>query len=320
LAAFISHSWELGKKFIISDGLRFNYVGLNSTFNDKTFYPFLGNTLTQNNTALNGNLGAVYNPIKQLKLYANASTAFRAPNVDDINKVFDSKAGNSPGDALITPNPDLKPERTNNFELGFSTLIHNKVKLDASIYYTQIQDVITMLPSKLNGLDSAVYNFKNTKVFKYQNAQEAYIYGYSLQVAADVLQNVSFNSSLNYTYGRIKANNVESPLDHIPPMFGRTAITYHLKKLSIEASSLYNGWKRIEDYNLAGEDNQVYATPKGSPAWYTMNLKAQYTIDKKGRTQLQLGIDNIMDTQYRVFASGVSAAGRNIWVCFRVKI
>jgi hemoglobin/transferrin/lactoferrin receptor protein len=316
LAAFISHSWEMGKKFVISDGLRFNYVGLNSTFNDKTFYPFLGNTLTQSNTALNGNLGAVYNPIKQLKLYANASTAFRAPNLDDINKVFDSKAG----DALITPNPDLKPERTNNFELGFSALIHNKVKLDASIYYTQIQDVITMLPSKLNGLDSAVYNDKNTKVFSYQNAQKGYIYGYSLQVAADVLQNVSFNSSLNYTYGRIKMGNNESPLDHIPPMFGRLAITYHLKKLSIEVSSLYNGWKRIEDFNLAGEDNQVYATPKGSPAWYTLNLKAQYTIDKKGRTQLQLGIDNIMDTQYRVFASGVSAAGRNIWVCFRVKI
>ena len=316
LAAFISHSWEMGKKFVISDGLRFNYVGLNSTFNDKTFYPFLGNTLTQSNTALNGNLGAVYNPIKQLKLYANASTAFRAPNLDDINKVFDSKAG----DALITPNPDLKPERTNNFELGFSALIHNKVKLDASIYYTQIQDVITMLPSKLNGLDSAVYNDKNTKVFSYQNAQKGYIYGYSLQVAADFLQNVSFNSSLNYTYGRIKMGNNESPLDHIPPMFGRTAITYHLKKLSIEVSSLYNGWKRIEDFNLAGEDNQVYATPKGSPAWYTLNLKAQYTIDKKGRTQLQLGIDNIMDTQYRVFASGVSASGRNLWVCFRVKI
>jgi hemoglobin/transferrin/lactoferrin receptor protein len=103
-------------------------------------------------------------------------------------------------------------------------------------------------------------------------------------------------------------------------MFGRTAITYHLKKLSFEASSVYNGWKRIEDYNLTGEDNQVYATPKGSPAWYTMNLKAQYTIDKMGRTQLQIGIDNLMDTQYRIFSSGVSAAGRNIWICFRVKI
>ena len=316
MAAFISHSLEMGKKFIISDGLRFNYVGLNSTFNDKTFYPFLGNTLTQNNIAINGNLGLVYNPMNQLKLYANASTAFRAPNLDDINKVFDSKAG----EALITPNPDLKPERTNNFELGFSTLIYKKVKLDASIYYTLIQDLITMLPSKLNGLDSAVYSGKNTKVFSYQNAQEAYIYGYNIQVAADVLQNVSFNSSLNYTYGRIKTNMAETPLDHIPPMFGRTAITYHLKKLSIEASSLYNGWKRIEDFNLAGEDNQVYATPKGSPAWYTLNLKAQYTLDKMGRTQLQLGIDNIMDTQYRVFASGVSAAGRNIWLCFRVKL
>jgi hypothetical protein len=43
-------------------------------------------------------------------------------------------------------------------------------------------------------------------------------------------------------------------------------------------------------------------------------------LGNKGKIQLQSGIDNITDTQYRVFASGMSAAGRNIWVCLRVKI
>jgi hemoglobin/transferrin/lactoferrin receptor protein len=316
LAAFVSHAWEIGKKWVISDGLRFNYVQLNSTFNNKAFFPFLENSLTQQNSAINGNIGVVYNPIKPVKLYSNASTAFRAPNLDDVNKVFDSKSG----EALITPNPNLKPEYTYNIELGISALVHKKVKIDAVGYYTLIQNAIVVNASKLNGLDSAVYSGKNTKVFSNQNAQQAYIFGYSVQLAADITQNLLFSTSLNYTYGRIQTDSTDIPLDHIPPVFGRTAIAYTYKKLNIEASSLYNGWKRIADYNLAGEDNPMYATPQGSPAWYVLNIRAQYSFGKKGKLQAQLGVDNITDNQYRVFASGMSAAGRNIWACVRIRI
>ena len=319
LAAFVSHSWEIGKKFIISDGLRYNYVSLNSKFNNKTFFPFLENTLTQKNNALNGNLGLVFNPIKNLKLYTNASTAFRAPNLDDVNKVFDSKFGNKANDGLIIPNATLQPEYTYNYELGVST-IYKKIKLEAVGYYTQIQNAIVVKPSQLNGQDSAFFKGVNTKVFSNINAQQAYIYGYSMQLSADLFKSIAVTSSLNYTYGRIVENGNETPLDHIPPMFGRTAISYFTKKFSAEISSLYNGWKYIEDFNLNGEDNVAYATPKGSPAWYTLNVKAQYALGKKGKIQLQSGIDNITDSQYRVFASGMSAAGRNIWVCLRVKI
>jgi hemoglobin/transferrin/lactoferrin receptor protein len=315
MAAFVSHSWEIGKKFIISDGLRYNFVSLNSTFNNLFFFPFLNNKLVQNNHALNGNLGFVYNPIKNLKLYTNASTAFRAPNLDDVNKVFESKSG----DAMIIPNANLQPEYTYNYELGVST-IYKKIKLEAVGYYTQIQNAIVIKSSTLNGQDSALYNGVNTKVFSNQNAQEAYIYGYNVQLSADLFKSIALTSSLNYTYGRIVENSKETTLDHIPPMFGRTAITYFTKKFSVEVSSLYNSWKRIEDFNLNGEDNAIFATPIGSPAWYTLNIKSQYALGKKGEIQLQSGVDNITDLQYRVFASGMSAAGRNIWVCIRIKI
>jgi hemoglobin/transferrin/lactoferrin receptor protein len=315
MAAFVSHSWEIGKKIIISDGLRYNFVSLNSAFNNLFLFPFLNNKLTQNNHAMNGNIGLVYNPIKNLKLYTNVSTAFRAPNLDDVSKVFDSKSG----EAIITPNANLLPEYTYNYELGIST-IYKKIKLEAVGYFTQIQHAIVIKSSTLNGQDSAMYNGVNTKVFSNQNAQQAYIYGYSVQLAADLFKSIAVTSSLNYTYGRNVENGNESPLDHIPPMFGRTAVSYFTKKFSAEVSSLYNGWKNIVDFNIAGEDNAIYATPKGAPAWYTLNVKAQYALGKNGKIQLQSGIDNITDTQYRVFASGMSAAGRNIWVCIRVKI
>lgn len=316
LAAYVSHSLEIGKKIIISDGLRVNYVELKSTFNNKSFFPFLENNLTQQNAALNGNIGLVYLPIKAIKLYTNVSTAFRAPNLDDVNKTFDSRSG----EALIIPNPELKPEYTYNYELGFSTVAYKKIKLEGNVYFTQIDNAIIVKATTLKGNDSALYNGVNTKVFSNQNAQQAYIYGYNAQLAVDITSNFMAFSSINYTYGRIINSDNETPLDHIPPMFGRSAIQFHKNKLMVEFSSVYNGWKRIADFNLTGEDNAVYATPKGSPSWYTLNLKAQYSFGKKGKIQLQTGIDNVTDTQYRVFASGMSASGRNIWACLRLRM
>ena len=43
----------------------------------------------------------------------NASTAFRAPNVDDIGKVFDSEPG-----SVVVPNQNLRPEYAYGGELG----------------------------------------------------------------------------------------------------------------------------------------------------------------------------------------------------------
>jgi hemoglobin/transferrin/lactoferrin receptor protein len=191
--------------------------------------------------------------------------------------------------------------------------------LEAVGYYTQIQNAIVVKPSQLNGLDSAFYNGLNTKVTSNQNAQQAYIYGYNVQLSIDLWKTVMLYSSLNYTYGRIISNNNETPLDHIPPMFGKSAISFNKNKLNTEISLVYNGWKYLNDFNINGEDNAMYATPKGSPAWFIINFKAQYILSKKFKTQLQAGIDNITDIQYRVFSSGVSAAGRNIWAGVRLK-
>ena len=72
---------------------------------------------------------------------------------------------------------------------------------------------------------------------------------------------------------------------------------------------LFNGWKHIADYNLNGEDNEIYATPDGMPSWMTINISSFYQPSKK--LSLGLQIENITDQNYRYFASGISAVGRN---------
>jgi hemoglobin/transferrin/lactoferrin receptor protein len=82
-----------------------------------------------------------------------------------------------------------------------------------------------------------------------------------------------------------------------------------------EVFLLYNGWKKLDQYNPDGEDNPQYATPDGMPSWYTMNWRSSYLIKK---TTLQFAVENLLDRNYRYFASGFSAPGRNFILSVRV--
>ena len=48
----------------------------------------------------------------------------------------------------------------------------------------------------------------------------------------------------------------------------------------------------------------------GTPKWVTWNFAMTYNASSKWI--FQLGVYNILDTQYRTFASGINAPGRNI--------
>ncbi|WP_242927459.1 TonB-dependent receptor [Pontibacter vulgaris] len=311
-AAYFTHTWDVKPWLILNEGARYTYVGLDAHFDDKTYFPFLENKVQQRNNALSGNAGAVILPGNNWRFAILASTGFRAPNVDDLSKVFDSTPGN-----VIVPNPTLKPEYTYNLEVSASKSIKDKLHLELVGYRTWYRNAITTQPYLLAGQDFILYNGQLSQVTANVNAGKATLHGYSASLQADLTNYLSLSSSLNYTYGRIKSESTEIPLDHIPPVFGKTSINLQLKRLRSEFFILYNGAKKLEDYNPNGEDNLQYATPNGMPAWHTLNLRTAYQFTPN--LQLQAALENITDNYYRVFASGISAPGRNFILTLRGK-
>ena len=312
-ALYAQHIYKIiNDKLILNDGIRLNYVSLNSKFNDTTFFPFPFREAKQNNTALSGNLGLVFMPANRWRFALNGSTGFRSPNVDDMAKVFESAAGAT----LFVPNPNLKPEYTYNADFGITYFVDNKLKVEATGFYTWFRNAIIADKFNLNGQDSVLYNGKMTAVMANQNKAKAYLYGFNAALTAKLNEYVSLYSAVTFTYGRyINSVGVEVPLDHIPPVFGKTSLMYQQKHFSSEVYALYNGWKRLQDYSPSGEDNLVYATPQGMPSWYTLNVRVGYKLNSN--MGIQVALENIMDQNYRQFASGVSAPGRNFVVTLR---
>jgi len=333
---FAQHLYKFkNKKMILNDGIRLQSINLQSNVNDNSFFNLPDTAVKQHSFAVTGNIGLVYSPLKNTSIKASVSSGFRAPNIDDLAKVFES---NTAARQVVVPNADIKPEYTYNFDLTINQRIANRISIELTGFYTLFRNAILKAPYKLNGQDSIVYNGVKSQVLASQNVNKANLYGFTFNIAADIYKGIAFSSTMSYTKGSFKTDasktsavyekqsngtyllvnrNVSTkPLDHIPPFMGKTSITYHYKIFNTEAYLLYNGWKRLDQYNADGEDNAQYATPDGMPSWMTVNWKANVNILKY--LQVQVGVENILDRNYRTFASGFSAAGRNFMVGLRI--
>ncbi|HCS20532.1 MAG TPA: TonB-dependent receptor [Bacteroidetes bacterium] len=313
VAVYLTHAWEISEKLIINDGLRYSLIGLNARFADKSFFPFPYDEIKQNNQALNGNIGLIYMPNKSWRYTVLTATGFRAPNVDDLSKVFESVPGK-----IIIPNPDIKPEYTWNLSGGATHSFTDKISLGTDVFYTLYTNAITTREGQFNGQDSLYYDGQMSKVILNDNVARAYIYGLSAYFQADISPQFSMVHTLNYTYGRLITDSIPYPLDHIPPVFGRSSFQLKLKQFKGEFFLVYSGAKASKDYNLIGEDNaQFSADPVNgyTPAWFTLNVRTAYQFNKHLR--LQVALENILDKNYRVFASNIGAPGRNLVLTLR---
>jgi hemoglobin/transferrin/lactoferrin receptor protein len=314
---FISHNWEINSHFILNDGLRISYINTNSNLgNSLSFYSFLPPTVKQTNQALNGNIGLIYLHDAKIRFYVNVSNAFHAPNIDDLSKIFDS---NSKNKMVIVPNNNLKPEQSITSEIGANLTLIKRFKLNGNVYYTQLSNAFVLAQAKVNGADSIMYDDEMSKINMLINKQEAFVLGWHVDANMTLNENWNLYVAYTYTKGRVKQNEGFTPLDHIPPTYGRIGSQLQLKGFRLDAYAQYSGTKKLADYNLYGEDNLQYATSTGTPSWYTLNIKLQYSIFKQGvAINLQSGVENILDTHYRLFASGISAMGRNFYLAIKL--
>ena len=312
VALYYSHTMSINDQLTLTDGFRVGYSALKSTLVDTALLFNLPYTIVEQKTPVySGSIGLIHVPTESIKLSLLLSTGFRVPNVDDVSKIFESTTGR-----VIVPNVDLKPEQTINYELGITKIFNNKTRWENSMYFTDFKDVAVVDTFTFNGKDSILYDGSLSRVYANQNKGRGYLYGFSSNIISQLDQNFSLSVGINYTYGRVKTDSSDAPLDHIPPFMARTSFSYRNKNFNADFFINFSGAKQLKDYALGGEDNEQYATENGMPAWFTLNLRTAYRIQKN--IQIQAGVDNIFDTQYRTFASGINAPGRNLFVCIRL--
>lgn len=316
--AYLNLKYKLHPKWIANIGARYTQYMIKANF-DTTLFPFPFTHAEISNGALNGSLGIVFNPNSTWQLYLNGSTGFRAPNIDDMGKVFDSQPG-----TVVVANANLKPEYAYNAEIGTAKTIGQFLKADIAGYYTLLKDAMARAGFEYNGQDSIMYDGQLSQVMTIQNVSQAYVYGIQGGLEISFGKGISLKSSISFQKGEEQSEDslIYYPKPHVAPLFGSTHLTYVRKKLKLDLYAQYNSKMDYKDLPLIDRtDNSSYAKDGNGlpfvPGWYTLNFKAAFYMNKY--VSLNTGVENITDQLYRSYSSGISSPGRNFIVSLKAQ-
>ncbi|NER14439.1 TonB-dependent receptor [Leptobacterium flavescens] len=309
-AAFVNLEHKIKPNLSLLSGVRYSYVSLDADF-DNRFFDFPFTEANVKTGAFTGSVGISWLPEENLQITLNGSTAFRAPNIDDVGRIFDSEPG-----SVVVPNPDLEPEYAYNAEFGIRKNFNNRVSFSFATFYTLLDNALVRRDFELNGQRIIDFQGEPSNVQAIQNAARAFSYGFEFGLDAYFTDRLSFMSNLTLTKGREELDDgSEAALRHVAPLFADAHLVWDNNKLKLDFFLNYNGEISFEDL-APSERNKpfLYAIDEnGNPfaaSWYTLNLRSQYKITQNLESNVSL--ENITDQRYRTYSSGISAAGRNL--------
>lgn len=354
------------KTLFFDAGLRYSWVSVFAKYDssdvifinwDDSFYEGIRNT----NQDVSWAAGLTWNSKNNWQFRALASKAFRAPNVDDLfkNRIKNEKA--------VIPNVNLKPETALSTEITLGKTFGKtdggtSWKISGTGFYTQLEDAIVRRDGVTPDGETRILGDGGQALFDVQqnfNAGAATIFGISANTAVKFGPKWTLSGSYNFTKGKtdytILGENDEvlldtiTPLDHIPPVYGKVSLGYQGEKWRVEGVYRFNGQKFLEDYAITGinlseetggiveidrtgssdnlldtdtcreeiKDGAQQLVCAGALAWSRLDLYTSFQLGKK--FNVDFAVENMLDVHYRPFASGLSAAGRNFILTLRVK-
>jgi hemoglobin/transferrin/lactoferrin receptor protein len=314
-AGYINLIWSINEFFSVNFGSRITYTDLGGSWKEEALINSLLSEVSINNWAMTNTIAAIYNPIKKIQLNFVLSSGFRNPNIDDIGKIRES------GGFLIVPNPFLKPEYAYNLDTGISYESDNglysfSMRGFGSLISRHIvrSEYIIFTDQSTENPNTILFNGEEISTLANKNLGNRYVYGGSFESSIKLSDKLYTKASLTYTRGNKSFKN--GPMPSIPPFFGNYSINYNNSRLSAQLMWNFSNAKNPNDYSYGGEDG-LDETPlilndqfAGTPAWEIFSIMTNYRYNNS--TLIKLGLNNIFDTHYRTFASGISQPGRSI--------
>ena len=305
--AFVNFKHKFTDKLSFLAGVRYSVISLESQFDTLTNgLPFSDISLLSQ--APNGSIGLAYKLKKDLQINTNLATGFRAPNLDDVAKVFDSEPG-----SVVVPNNNLNPEYVYSAEISIVKTFNKIAQLELTAYASYIDNIIVRRDFNFNGADSILYDGSMSKVQAMQNADNAVIIGGVASLSVNITEHFKFKTVYNISKGNSSDGEA---LRHIPPMFGSASLNFENKYFKASFYTNYSGSIAFDDLAPSEKSKVNIYTPDGAEKWFTLNFNSDVKL--YNNLHLNFAIENILDRFYIPYSSGIPAPGRNFMVGLRL--
>lgn len=263
-AFYLQDEWLASPRWLIIPSLRWDY---NSEF---------GNELT-------GKLGTTYKITKDVRFKANIGTAYRAPTASELYFSW-HHTPNARMDVQINGNPNLKPEKALNFDLGFE-MEKDKTFGKITYFHNKVDDLINIdtVMSRLPGFPPRVL-----ATGTYRNIDSATMQGVELEVRQALGGGFSVRGL--YTYLDARDGKTGERLAGRPYHKASLQLSYDDAKHGWNAT-LWNDWIAGYRYGETVGRRTVYKDASLSILNFVVSKKIN------DHFSAYLGVDNIFDKE-----------------------
>ena len=286
---FTNLTWYAADRHTISTGIRYTDVSID-----------LPDGTTISPGRMSGDVGWIFDVSDAWQLVANLGAGFRAPNIADLGTL-----GNRPGNRFNIPNTDLGSEDVTHGDIGLRHTSANW-RFELVAFKLNYNDRITSVSTGNVTPDGR-------DIVQSVNAASSSIVGVETGLTAFLTPQIRLEAMLNYSRGEQQVADTEEPADRVPPLNGRITLTYdrgdHWQ---------FESWlvaAAAQDRLSARDVRDVRINPNGTPGWARTGASA--TWRNEAGWQVNLGVDNVFDKNYRTHGSGIDAPGRNISLTIR---
>ncbi|MBL4763977.1 MAG: TonB-dependent hemoglobin/transferrin/lactoferrin family receptor [Colwellia sp.] len=235
-------------------------------------------------------LGVVYQVNSDSKLYVQYAKGFRAPPFEDANIGLDIPLFKM----RAIPNPDLKSETTDGYEIGYN-YSGAKHEIDLVGFYNEYQDFIQ---TKVNlGFDPTV----GRVIFQSQNINRAQIYGleFSYQGHFDSLltDSDSMTTYVNMFWSKGENNETNQPLNEIEPNHALLGVQWLNANKSVSIALNANIVDAKSDIDTSNPKDPTKTLALATTTGYaTVDLIVNYHFNEQ--LTLAAAVNNLTDRQY----------------------
>ncbi|OEC90384.1 TonB-dependent receptor domain-containing protein [Acinetobacter sp. YK3] len=260
----------------------------------------------------------VWNANDELTFKGGVSTGYKAPSAKDLHNGVIS-VGNQ-GGTFNVGSPNLKPEESTNYELGFN---YNNGNLDltTTAFFNKIKNLITDGPELLNcfsaknpnqpGCVSYGSHITQDTFSQKINADEAETKGVELSLKYSIIPEWDIKAAYTYMESEItKGKNKGSYLSNVPKNAFNMTSTWHI-------NDAFDVWlqheyksdrKRYNTEQTAGDAAIIYnATNNKLKGYNLFNLGTSYSVNDQLR--FNGSVNNLLDKDFTSNGSYIDANG-----------
>ena len=233
------------------------------------------------------NFGTTYKGFRNLTLRANWSQGYRTPLLQEL--FIDTSMGGE----LTYANPDLKPETSDNFEIG-ARYTNGILTVDGSIFYSKADDYITTIAIS-DGIN------------KYTNMGEAETLGLELDTSVK-LGDFEPYTVLTLMRREYKENGIKSTKSGTPKVMARYGVRYQNEYDSalFRFDAYAVSQSKTEQWNFTEDKLNEDGSFSG---FTTFNLTGGVSFGPKQAYSVDVGLYNITNKLYQT-SDAIYESGR----------